>query len=191
MANMDNYNLPATTGWGNAKVYYGPASADGSMPELNTLINIGYIHEDEDITLEVEEGDTLELNEVGGIRRDERRQESNFSMSFSVIGVHADNATAFWNATVAGTGASELITVNSLVNNNKYAVYLEPEAAGSQDMRIPYATIYMDPGYTTEMGWIMPITVNVLKGAGPLFLQGRGPGTTAPAAGTGDTIPRG
>lgn len=178
MADMTDYTLPANTAWGNAKVYIGPASADGTMPALDTLRNIGYIHEDEDITFDTTEGETLELNEVGGIRRDERRQESTLSLTFSVIGIHGDNTTAFWNATIAGTGESELISVNSLVNNTKFAVYFEPEAAGSQDLRIPYASVYMDMGYSSEQGYILPVTVNVLKGQGPLFQVGRGPGTT-------------
>lgn len=179
MADMTNYNLPAATAWGNAKVYYGPAAEDGAMPGLDTLVNIGYIHEDEDITIEMEEGDTLELIEVGGIVRDQKRQGGSFSITFNVIGVHGDNATAFWDATVAGTGESELITVRSLNRDTKFAIYLEPEVAGSQDLRIPYASVYMDPGYTTEMGWILPVTVNVLTGpTGNMFQIGRGPATT-------------
>lgn len=178
---MSNYSLPATTAWGNAKVYYGPALPSGQMPDLDTLINIGYIHQDEDINLEATEGDTLELIEVGGIVRDEMRQNGSLSLTFNVIGIHSDNSTAFWDATVEGTGETELITVRSLVNNNKYAVYLEPEAAGSQDMRIPYATVYMDPGYSSEQGWILPVTVNILTGpSGNMFMIGRGPSTTPP-----------
>lgn len=163
MADMTNYALPAPTAWGNIRLYYAEAAEDGAMVPFEDLISVGYVLEDS-IETNNEEGDTLQLFEEGHILRDELRLNSTFSVTFTIIGIPPAIADAFWDAEVTGTGATQVIQVNSFVNNNRYAFRLDAPTVLSQAFEAPYCSVNMVPSITSTEGWTAECTITVLNG---------------------------
>lgn len=164
MANMANYVLPAPTAWGNLRMYYAPADEEtGAMPAFADLLSVGYVLEDS-ISTDIEEGDVRQLFEEGHILRDELRLDSTLTINFTIIGIPSAIATAFWDATVTGTGPTEIIQVNSLTNTNKYAIRLDAPATNSQALEAPFCTINMTPIISSEQGWTAECSATIIAG---------------------------
>lgn len=158
-----NYNMEGLPAWGNNKIAFLPANADGTMPDLDIMRYVGYI-QDTTTALEYAEGEALELVEEGGIVRARKVRGGTLTMTFNIFTVHQDIASSFWNASVTGTGADQIIRVRSMSNSGNFAIYLEPEDVGAQDLRIPFASVNMGLTYSSAEGFITPCTVTVLTG---------------------------
>lgn len=156
--------IPRPTAWGNTNIYFLAANEGQTMPELSAMTRMGDIYEDDDITITTDEGEVLELRETGGILRDQLRQEGTVTLNLSLIGV-TDEALAFWQTSVVGTGDTAKRRVQSLINNDKFAIaFYVPTAPGSDTFEAPYCTVNMTPGYASTTGWIQPIEIIILKG---------------------------
>ncbi|NDV47795.1 hypothetical protein D0T49_12135 [Paludibacter sp. 221] len=116
--------MTPSTAWGNVKMYFGTPTSTGEMP--TTLNTMGYILEDS-LAIESEEGTTLELFEEGHILRDRLQLEGVISISATIIGIPDETRKAFWNVTESGTGDAKKVSVNSMVNNSKFAVKFAAE----------------------------------------------------------------
>lgn len=163
--------IPRPAAWGNTRIYYLAAASDGSMPALSAMTFMGHIYQENDITITTEDGETLELRETGNILRDQLQQEGTITIELSIIGIPT-NVLNFWQTTTTGTGADAKRRVQSMVNNDKYAIaFYVPDVPESDTFEAPYCTVNMGIGYASTTGYIQPVSITVLKGAAEYLFQ--------------------
>lgn len=153
--------------WGNVVLEIADAKSDGTFP--TDLEQMGYIEEDT-LTPNITEGDSLQLFESGHILRDEMKLEPEVGFNTTVIQIPEGMQEKFWDALATGTGENKKVRVKSMVNNKKFAIRIStPRIPGSETLEAPYCGISMTPFYDEKKGWSANLSISILKGPAEYF----------------------
>jgi len=152
------------TAWGKVMLLAAKAQANGKMP--TDLKDLGFIYEDDGVSIETEDGTVLELKGTGGELLDQLKQEDKLTLNLTLIGVNKDNVERFWDFEEDDNG---IIWIKSTVTSEKFAIEFTSKVIGSKTLLAPKVSVKASLTYG-EKGWMMTCAFTLMKASnGKLF----------------------